>query len=573
MTVALGINAYHADASAAIMRDGKLLAAVEEERFTRVKHTAGFPSQAIKYCVEVAGVRPEEIDVVAIPRRRSAHLVRKMLWALRSPSLALGRGKAWRQYSSFGDALADTLGVPPGRIRAQFHTVEHHVAHVASSYYTSPFDDAAVLSLDGLGDFASMCWGTGERGKLDLRDFVLFPHSLGFYYTAVTQYLGFPKYGDEYKVMGLAAYGQPRYKDEFQEMVTTGQGLDFKLNLKYFRHQRGGELISWEAGEPVQATLFSEHMERRLGPARRTREEPVTQRHQDIAATLQWQLEEVVIDLLNQLHRKTGKTRLCYAGGVAFNCAANGKIFRRTPFKDLYIHPAAGDAGLAVGAAAYVTHHLMGMARQGSLDHAYLGPEFTNDRIKSALDAAGLRYRTAEPSALFETTAQHIAAGKIVGWYQGRTEWGPRALGNRSIVADPRRGDMKDILNRRIKHREPFRPFAPSILMESTADWFDQSYPSPFMLLTYKVHPEKVARIPAPTHVDGTGRLQTVDRRAAPTYWELIKAFEGETGVPVLLNTSFNESEPVVNTPEEAVNCAVRTGMDVLAIGQHVVEL
>lgn len=573
MTIALGINAYHADASAAIMRDGKLLAAVEEERFTRVKHTAGFPSRAIKYCVEAAGVRPEEIDYVAVPRKRSAHIARKLMWALRSPSLALGRGKAWRQYSSMNEALADSLGVSASQIRAQFHSVEHHVAHVASSYYTSPFEDAAVLSLDGLGDFASMCWGTGEGKRLELKDFVLFPHSLGFYYTAVTQYLGFPKYGDEYKVMGLAAYGQPRYKDEFQDMVRAGSDLDFKLNLKFFRHQRGGELISWQEGEPVQAQLFSDNMEKTLGPARRSREEPVTERHQDIAATLQWQLEEVVIELLNQLHRKTGKTRLAYAGGVAFNCATNGKIFQRTPFKDLYIHPAAGDAGLAVGAAAYVIHNMVGLARGGSLEHAYLGPEFSNDRIRSALESSGLRYQKPGPSALFEATAQHIAAGKIVGWYQGRTEWGPRALGNRSIVADPRRGDMKDILNRRIKHREPFRPFAPSILQESTADWFDQSYPSPFMLLTYKVRPEKIGLIPAPTHVDGTGRLQTVARAASPTYWELIKAFEGQTGVPVLLNTSFNESEPVVNTPEEAISCAVRTGMDVIGMGEHVVEL
>jgi carbamoyltransferase len=571
LTITLGINAYHADASAAILRDGKIIAAVEEERFTRVKHTAGFPTHAIRYCVAAAAIRPEEIDYVAVPRRRSAHLLRKAAWALRSPALAMGRSRAWRRFGTLKDGVADALAVSPASIRARFHFVEHHVAHVASSYFTSPFHDAAVLSLDGLGDFASMAWGTGDETDLNARGFVLFPHSLGLFYTAVTQYLGFLKYGDEYKVMGLAAYGEPRYRETMERMVAVGTDLDFNLDMRYFAHGRGGQLISWEAGEPVQSRLFSDRLEKELGPARGAGE-PVEKRHQDIAATLQLRLEECVFELLNGLHRKTGKRNLAYAGGVAFNCSANGKVFDRTPFREIYIHPAAGDAGLAIGAAAYLQHAVLGIPRSHSLDHAYLGPEYPADQIKLALDAAGLKYVAMEQDQLALETARRIAEGRIVGWYQGRLEWGPRALGNRSIVVDPRRQDMKDILNSRIKHREPFRPFAPSVLEERTAEWFELGYPSPFMLLTYRVREEQRARIPAPTHVDGTARLQTVNKQANPAYWGLIRSFEEVTGVPVVLNTSFNESEPIVNLPEEAINCFARTRMDVLAIGPYLVD-
>ncbi len=569
--IILGINAYHGDSSAAIFRDGELLAAVEEERFTRVKHAAGFPCQAIRYCLEVSGVRPEEIDHVAIARKSSAHLFPKLLWAIRLPHMALRRAAVWRRFGDIREAIAYCLGVPSSRMTTQFHYVEHHVAHVASSFYASGFKEAAVISLDGLGDFASMLWGTGKDRDLNVEGFTLFPHSLGFYYTAVTQYLGFWKYGDEYKVMGLAAYGQPEYSDVFERMLRTGRDLDYRLDLSYFTHHRDGAQMAWMEGEPQQGRMFSERLEAALGPAREPGS-PVDKRHQDIAATLQWRLEEAILDLLNELHARTLSPNLCYAGGVAFNSVANGKILDRTPFRDIYFQPASGDAGLAVGAALYVHHQVLDNPRGASMEHAYWGPEYSPDQAKETLDRYGLSYRTLELPNLAEATAEHVADGKIVGWFQGRTEWGPRALGNRSIVVDPRRPDMKSILNKRIKHRESFRPFAPSILEEHTGEWFERDYPSPFMMLTYPVRREKRDQLPAPTHVDGTGRLQTVSRKVNPAFWELIHAFGQRTGVPVLLNTSFNDNEPIVNTPEEAVECFLRTEMDVLVVGPYLSE-
>jgi len=567
----LGINAFHGDASAAIFRDGALLAAVEEERFTRVKHTAGFPYHAIRYCLETAGVSAEGLDHVVIPRKRSAHLMRKAFWALRLPHMAMDRASVWRRFGDVRDVLAQYTGTSPGKLKAQFHFVEHHVAHASSSFYASPYRDASLLSLDGLGDFASMLWGAGNDRDFDAKGFELFPDSLGLFYTAITQYLGFLKYGDEYKVMGLASYGEPKYKDLFSSIVRTNGNLGFDLDMRYFVHHRKGPEMSWAEGEPKQGKLFSEALERALGPARQPGA-PLEQKHQDIAATLQWRLEEAVFHLVNLLHKRTGSPNLCYAGGVAFNCVANGKLFDRTPFRHLYIQSAAGDAGLAIGAAQYVYHQVLGHPRGFVMTHAYWGPEYPPEQIKTVLQQRDLRFDAMEQPQLAEATARRIADGAIVGWYQGRAEWGPRALGNRSIVVDPRRPDMKDVLNSRIKHREPFRPFAPSILEHETANWFEKSYPSPFMLMAYPVRKEKRDKIPAPTHVDGTGRLQTVTEDANPRYFGLIEAFQKQTGVPVLLNTSFNENEPVVNTPQEAVDCFLRTKMDCLAIGPYLVE-
>ncbi len=567
----LGINTYHGDSAAAIVVNGDLVAAVEEERFTRIKHTAGFPCQAIRYCLDAAGIPPEAIDHVVIPRKRSAHLLHKAMWAIRLPHMALNRSSAWRQFGDVKGTLAHCLDIAPSRLQAQFHFVEHHVAHAASSFYPSPFQEAAILSLDGLGDFASMLWGKGKDKDLSIEGYVLFPHSLGFLYTALTQYLGFWKYGDEYKVMGLGAYGKPRYGELFEDIVRVGRDMDFSLNLRYFTHHRQGPDMTWDAGEPQQGQLFSDHLEKSLGPAR-TPGATVEEHHEDVAATLQWRLEEVLLTLMNHLHKRTQIPNLCYAGGVAFNCVANGKIFDRTPFQEVYIQPAAGDAGLAIGAALYLYHQVLGFPRKIKMDHAYWGPEYLPDQLKADLDRYGLGYRVLEQPNLVEEAAKLIAEGKVVGWFQGRAEWGPRALGNRSIVVDPRRSEMKEILNQRIKHRETFRPFSPSILEDRTGEWFESSYPSPFMLLAYPVRPEKREQIPAPTHVDGTGRLQTVSHSTNPLYWELIREFEKSTGVPVLLNTSFNENEPMVNTPEEAIECFLRTKMDALAIGPFLIE-
>jgi carbamoyltransferase len=574
----LGINAYHGNASAAIVADGRLIAAVEEERFNRVKYAAGFPSAAIRYCLNAAGVTLSEVDHIAIPRNPWARLGTKLLYALRMPSFARERAKVIARFVGIPEALAQAFDIAPEKIRAKYHRIEHHQAHLASTFFVSPFDQAALLSADGLGDFASTMWGTGRGNRMHIDGAIAFPHSLGMYYTAVSQYLGFRKFGDEYKVMGLAAYGEPAYLDEFRQIVRTNGGVGFRLGLDYFKHHRTGPEMTWrDAGKtPELGAMFSDYMSERLGAARDPAA-PVEKVHRDGAASLQARLEEVLFEMLRALHSRTGQKAVCLAGGVAFNCVANGKIFDQTPFEQIFVQPAAGDAGLAIGAAYFVHHQILGQPRSFAMQDAYWGPGYTREQIRSAVATSRLGSEGFEISELHEEVmakeaAKEIAAGKILGWFQGRAEWGPRALGNRSIVADPRRPDMKDILNARIKHREMFRPFAPSVLAEATGEYFEKSYPCPFMTQAYSVRPEKREAIPAPTHVDGTGRLQTVTREANPRYWGLIREFANLTGVPVVLNTSFNDNEPIVCRPEEAIECFLRTKMDVLVLGDILVR-
>jgi carbamoyltransferase len=577
----LGINAYHGNASAALVCDGKLIAAVEEERFNRVKYAAGFPSAAIRYCLQEAGITLAEVDHVAVPRNPYARLGTKLWYAIRMPSFARERARVLTKFTAIPSALAATFESDPRRIKATFHRVEHHQAHLASSFFVSPFEDAALLSADGLGDFASSMWGVGRGNRMQIDDAIAFPHSLGLYYSAVTQYLGFLKFGDEYKVMGLAAYGSPERMDAFRDIVRfspNGSELGFRLGLHYFTHHKTGPEMSWAEADktPVLGTMFSVAMGKLLGGPPRRPEEPLEQRHRNLAAALQARLEEVYLGMLKKVAAKTGVKAVCLSGGVAFNCVANGKIFDSTPFEKVYVHPAAGDGGLAVGAAFYVWHQLLGNPRSFVMDHAYWGPAYSSEQVRSAIQASavsGNGYAVAElrEPELMRRTAQIIADGKILGWYQGRAEWGPRALGNRSIVADPRRAEMKEILNQRIKHREIFRPFAPSVLSEKTGEWFEKSHPSPFMTFAYAVRREKRDKIPAPTHVDGTGRLQTVTREANPRYHALISEFDRQTGIPVVLNTSFNDNEPIVCRPEEALDCFLRTKMDALVLGDHLV--
>jgi len=572
----LGINAYHGNASAAIVCDGRLVAAVEEERFNRVKYAAGFPTHAIRYCLREAGLELKDIHHVAVPRNPYARLGTKLFYAMRMPTFARERMKVLAKFTGIPQALAQAFETDPEKIAAKFHRVEHHQAHLASAFFVSPFERAALLSADGLGDFASTMWGSGDGNRMKIDGAIAFPHSLGLFYSAVTQYLGFLKFGDEYKVMGLAAYGQAAQLDALRDIVRTN-GNGFRLGLEYFTHHRTGPEMSWAEADktPALGTLFSEAMERRLGP-KRNPEEPLEQRHRNLASALQLRLEEVYLGMLKKLGERAGLKAVCLAGGVAFNCVANGKIFDTTGFEQVYVQPAAGDGGLAVGAVYYVWHQILGKPRSFVMDHAYWGPGYTRDEIRHAIEAKGLgmsgcRVEELAGDNLMQRTAAIVADGKILGWFQGRAEWGPRALGNRSIVADPRRGEMKEILNQRIKHREIFRPFAPSILAEATGRWFEKSHPSPFMTLAYSVRPEKRETIPAPTHVDGTGRLQTVTREANPRYWSLIKAFEQLTGVPVVLNTSFNDNEPIVCRPEEALDCFQRTQMDALVLGDFLI--
>jgi carbamoyltransferase len=562
----LGLNAFHGDASAALLCQGQLVAAIEEERLNRIKHWAGFPNLAAAACLN--GSDRNDVAHVAISRNPFAHISRKVLYAAARPA-------SWQRSMSRVANIVQVTRLSserPGTIlselkRARIHKVEHHRAHLASAFFASPFEEAAVVSVDGFGDYSSVQWGVGCGNRIQVLGSVLFPHSLGILYTAFTQFLGFPKYGDEYKMMGLAAYGEPRFASQIRQIVKTDSGR-CRLNLDYFTHHSQGVKMTWDGGEPVSSNLFSRKMLEVFGKSREPRSE-IAAHHADLAASVQAVLEENYFALLNHVFQCTRQKSLCLAGGVALNCAANGKIFERTPFRDLYIQPAASDAGTSIGAALSVWHERLNQPRSFVMRHAYYGPEYSDREIHAALETAGVAYLRLSEAELVDATASAIAAGKVVGWFQGRMEFGPRALGNRSILADPRRKDMKDLLNSRVKHREHFRPFCPSILAEAVSDFFETDYPSPFMVTAYRIKAERQPEILAVTHADGTGRLQTVDRQSNPLYWKLIRRFGEITGVPVLLNTSFNENEPIVQTPAQALDCFLRTRMDVLVMGPY----
>jgi carbamoyltransferase len=568
-TAILGLNAYHGDAAAALVVDGKLVAAVEEERLNRVKHSAGFPKLATAWVLSEAGLGPHDLTHVAIGRDPTANIYRKVLRALRTPNIGFLKSRLDNaaRIRNVKEETARALGIAESDLAAELVNVEHHQAHVASAFFVSPFEEAAILSVDGFGDFASTMLAHGRGNHFDVLDRVLFPHSLGMFYAAVTQWLGFPKYGDEGKVMGLAPYGQPKYKDELAQLVHTN-GL-FELGLDYFTHHSEGVDMTWDEQTPVIGRVFSQRLEELIGPTRDPKA-PLDTHHEDVAASMQAVLEDSYLHVLNELHRRTGSTNLCLAGGVALNAVANGLIRHRTPFRELYIQPAAGDSGTAVGACFYVWNQELGKPRGFVMDHAYWGPEYSQAEIDEAVARAGLTGRHLDDDALVRETAEQIAQEKVVGWFQERMEFGPRALGHRSIVADPRSHQMKDILNARIKQREPFRPFAPSVLAEKVGDWYEDDYPSPFMILVYKTREEKRELVPAVNHVDDSGRVQSVTREASPRYYALIEEFERQTGVPILLNTSFNENEPIVTTPDEAIATFLGTKMDVLVLGNTV---
>ena len=562
----LGLNAFHGDASAALLSDGQLVAALEEERLNRVKHWAGLPLLAAKACL--LGMQP---DHIAISRNPKAHLADKLLRVAVRPhrwASLTSRATNSARVAQVGQALA-AEGIV-ARERQQVHFVEHHRAHLASAFFASPFEEAAVISIDGFGDFSSVMWGVGKGNQIEVRGSVSFPHSLGIFYTAFTQFLGFPKYGDEYKMMGLSAYGEPRFAEKVRRVVRTEED-QCRLDLDYFTHHNKGVEMTWYAGEPTLGAIFSRKMAEEFGEPRVPRSE-IHKRDKDLAASVQLVLEENYFALLNFVQKQTGAKTVCLAGGVALNCVANGMIFERTEFRDVYVQPAAHDAGTSIGAALYVQHQELKLPRHFEMRHVYYGPEYPDSEILRDMEAAGCTYHKLAEEDLIGITVEAIAQGKIVGWFQGRMEFGPRALGNRSILADPRRKDMKDILNSRIKYREPFRPFCPSILAERAGEYFETDYPSPFMVMAYKIKPKQRDRIPAVTHGDGTGRLQTVKREVNPLYWRLLHKFEVVTGVPVLLNTSFNENEPIVQTPAQAIDCFLRTRMDVLSIGGFVLH-
>lgn len=570
----LGLNSFHGDSSAALIRDGVLVAAAEEERFRRVKHWAGFPTQAVQYCLAEAGVTLADVAHVAVNQDNRANLAGKLGYLLTQrpdPRLVLSR---WRNRK----ARLDTAGhlrqrLPGAAFAGSVHPVEHHAAHLSSAFHVSPFERAAVVSVDGFGDFASAAWGLGEGAGIRIDGRVNFPHSLGIFYQALTQYLGFPHYGDEYKVMGLAPYGKPAMMAAMREIVRLAPDGSYALDLRYFRHHNERVSYQWDESSPEIGDLFSAALEELLGPSRRP-DEPLEARHRDIARSVQAMYEEAFFNLLTVVHRRTGVPDLALAGGCAMNSVANGKVRRQTPFRRLYVQSAAGDAGGAIGAAFWVWHKLGG-ARTFVMDHAYWGPQFDEAAIaalvsehRDEIAAAGCTVEViADEAELCQRTARAIADGQVIGWFQGRMEWGPRALGNRSILCDPRRADMKDVLNRKIKRRESFRPFAPSVLRGHVAEWFEEEADVPFMMQVFQIRADKRPLIPAVTHVDGSGRLQTVHRTTSPRYHSLIESFRELTGVPLVLNTSFNENEPVVCHPREALDCFLRTRMDLLVMG------
>ena len=568
----LGVNMFHADASAAIVQDGKVLFAIAEERLNRVKHYAGFPALAIQACLAAAGAKIGDVDHVAVGQDSDANLAEKVRYAIANPAKLLNFIRLRQRKQEMRDVrtlIAKSLECDPDLLRFHEHRLEHHIAHIASAYYCSPWEQAAGFSYDGSGDFVSTMMARCRGGEIAVLDRVFLPHSLGSFYTMICEFIGYSKYGDEGKVMGLAPYGKDTYCEQIRELLMTNTS-GFELDLEFFKPLGSNEGMQIKPdGTVALARHFSSRMVKMFGSPREPDTE-ITQREMDLAYAMQHCFEEVFFHLLNELHKRVPDEHLAMAGGCALNSVANGKLFGRTPFRHTWIQPAAGDEGLAIGAALHTHHSVLKNRRDYVLKNSYLGPEFSDARIESALKSAGLKYQKLERGPLLDTVAERIAEGDIVGWFQGRMEWGPRALGNRSIVAHPGLPNMKDVLNARIKRREWFRPFAPSILEDRQAEYFEHDHPSPFMLHVYKIRPEKREQLCAVNHVDDTGRLQSVSSEENPLYYDLIRAFERKSGIPVILNTSFNENEPIVCDPEEAIGCFQRTKMDAIAIGPFV---
>ena len=571
MSAILGINTFHAGSSAALVIDGEPVIAIAEERLNRKKYFAGFPKLAIEKCLSRAGLTWNDIDAVAVGRDSSANLHKKLEFALRNPAkllnLARIRGKS-RSFDDLRSLIANEFELDASSLKFKSYNIEHHLAHTASAYFASEWDDCAGITVDGSGDFVSCMLSHCRGDEISPIKRVFVPHSLGTLYTAVCQFIGYPKYGDEGKVMGLAPLGEDRYADFFEQALKPS-GDGFELNSDYFLPfgaNQGMEIN--DDGEMIVHRLYSDKFIKQFGDPREPHAE-ITQRDMDIAFGLQRVFEKYYMHLLGRLHGHVPSSRVAMAGGCALNSVANGKALYETPFRETCIQPAAGDDGLALGSALYVSNSLLKEGRRWVMKHSYLGDDLSDAEIRAELERYDVRFTELNREELLDRTTDEIKNGNVVGWFQGRMEWGPRALGNRSILAHPGFPGMKDILNARIKHREWFRPFAPSVLVERQSELFEQDHPSPFMLHVYKIRPEWRERLSAVNHVDNTGRLQTVARDENPLYYDLIKKFETKTGIPVILNTSFNENEPIVCRPSEAIECFLRTKMDTLVIGPY----
>jgi carbamoyltransferase len=571
----LGLNAYHGDSSASIHKDGVLIAATEEERIRRIKHWAGLPVEAIKFCLEEANISLGDVDFITVSRDPKAKLGEKVIQTLKkgiSLKAVKDRGANSLKITGIKKDICDALGVDSKSIKAEVKFIEHHRSHMASSYHVSPFEESAILSIDGMGDFSSTMRGIGRGNKIEIIDSVSYPHSIGIFYTAFTQYLGFPHYGDEYKVMGLSPYGSAKYTAKVWDVISKNDKGVFELNSKYFKHFKEGVAMSWESGSPEIGRIFSDEFITQFGPLR-AKDEKLSQYHMDLASSVQRVTEEIIFYMAEDLYKKTGLKNLCITGGVAQNSVANGKLLANTSFDSLFVPPAGHDAGTSVGSALYHYHVNLDMPRLPFKHDAYTGAQFSNEEIKTFLDSEKVDYNFIEDETeLISSVASLLHEGNVIGWFQGRAEFGPRALGNRSIIVDPSRNDAKELLNSKIKRRESFRPFAPSILKEAVKDYFEVVDEVPFMEKVYQIKEEKRSVIPAVTHVDGSGRLQTVEEKDNYRYYNLIKTFSTLSGIPILLNTSFNENEPIVNTPKHAYDCYARTDMDVLVLGNFVIS-
>ncbi|MBI4964983.1 MAG: carbamoyltransferase [Desulfomonile tiedjei] len=569
MSVILGINAFHPGASASLVIDGVPVCAIAEERLNRVKYYAKFPVLSIRKCLEIAGITFRDVDYVALGNDPKANLGQKAYFVMRNvqhlPSI-LSRASKRLQHTDLKNQIVKECGIEPSSVRFKPIHVEHHLAHAASSYFISDWERCAAFTVDGSGDFVTCTLGKCENDSIELLRKVYVPHSLGTFYTMVCEFIGYSKYGDEGKVMALAAFGNDSFKQEFRDILTvTPEG--FTLNLKYFMPLGPNQGIRFdETGEAFFSRQYSDRMEKTFGSPRDLAT-PLAERDMNLAAAMQHRFEQAYFHMLNLLHGLVPDARVAIAGGSALNSVANGKIAQQTPFRETSIQPAAGDEGNSLGAALYVARSILHDGDRYIMKHPYLGPEYSESVVQAALEAHHIPYRRMEQPELLKATARSIADGAIVGWFQGRMEWGPRALGNRSILAHPGLETMKETLNARIKRREWFRPFAPAVLAERQNDLFEESSPSPFMLHVYKIRPEWREKLPAVNHVDNTGRLQTVTRECNALFHNLIRAFDELTGIPVILNTSFNENEPIVCSPEDAIECFLRTRMDALAIG------
>jgi carbamoyltransferase len=554
----VGISCYYHDSAACLVSDGRVVAAAQEERFNRDKHCSDFPVQALNYCLDAGGIILDDVDHIVFYEKPYLKLARVVIQHLRS----------WpRSYRNFmagmPDWLQDRLAFPLVLKRELGYTgstrfVHHHMSHAASAYLVSPFDSAAILTADGVGEWATLTCSVGRGNAIEVLEEQRYPHSLGLVYSAMTTYLGFRANGGEGKLMGLGAYGEPRYLDALRSMVRAQPDASFRVDERFFGFNRGKR-------------MFSEALIEEMGPAREP-ESAIEPRHHDVAASVQALAEELLIDIARRLHERTGLTDLCLAGGVFLNCLTNHKLLEHTPFERVFVQPAAGDAGGALGAAAYVQHALEDVPRTEPMRHAYLGPEFRASGIRRLLVNAGVEFEELAGDDLFARGAQLLADDQVVGWFQGRMEFGPRALGNRSILGNPCNPAMQAILNERIKKREPFRPFAPAVLAEHADEYFELLDESPFMLLAPVVREAWRERLPAITHVDGTARVQAVQQETNPRFWGLIDHFGRLSGVPMVVNTSFNQrGEPIVCTPEDALDCFRRTGMDAMVLGDFVI--